>query len=86
MEAWNWAQENNVRIYPVPLKKTYTVNKMVYGKRVKQQVPWVVLEANLDGNIVRFDKDEYKQDDDYLTEIIEKLYKYYYDRAQEKLR
>lgn len=80
IEAYNYCISKNIRIYPVTTTKTYTVTKQKGNKKIKQVVPYVKIEANLDGNKVLFHKEEYKQDDE-LTEVIDKLYKYYHERA-----
>jgi hypothetical protein len=79
-EVWNWAKANNVKIWLSPTDKTYVISKKVYNKTIKRQVPYVNICISLDGNNRRF-KDEYRQDDIELPSIINKLYKYYYDRA-----
>ena len=80
IEAFNYCMSKNIRIYPVPAKKVYTITKQYGNKKVKQQVPYVYIEANLDGNKVLFNKEQYKQDYE-LTEVIQKLYQYYYERG-----
>ena len=81
IKVWNWAKANNVKIWLSPSGNSYGTVKMVHGKKKKMSIPYVNICMSLDGNNKRFDKEEYKQDDEELPAIINKLYKYYYERA-----
>ena len=81
IEAYNYCIEKNIVIYPVTTSKKYTKIKQVGNKKIKLQLPYVKIEANLDGNKVLFNKEEYRQDDDDLYNVIHNLYNYYYERA-----
>lgn len=80
IDHWNWAQENRIKIFLCRTQKQYGVTKMVAGRKKKISLPYVNICASLDGNNVRF-KEEYKQEDEELPSIINKLYKHYYERA-----
>ena len=77
---WNWCMENRITIFLKTSKKTYTTTVSNNGRRKKAQLPYVNICASLDGNNKRFTED-YKQCDEELPNIINKLYKYYYERG-----
>ena len=78
IDVWNWAMDNRIKIWLKPTKKTYSSPYTVNGRTKRLQIPYVQICVSLDGNNKRFD-DEYKQNDEELPLIINKLYKYYYD-------
>ena len=80
IEHWNWAQDNNIKIYLCRTKDTYGHTQHTNGRKKKVYIPYVNICVSLDGNNRRF-KDEFKQDDPELPTIINKLYKFYYERA-----
>lgn len=79
MERVSWCFDNNITIYPVPTKEMYTVNKMVNGRRRKVSLPKCLVEVNLDGMKKR--GTEVWEQDEEMYQYIQKLYDYYYERA-----
>ena len=79
MTKRSWCYDNNITIYPVPSKELYTVTKMVYGKKKKVSLPKCRVEVNLDGH-KKLGTELWEQDDE-MYNYIDKLYEYYYDRA-----
>ncbi len=79
LQIRSWCFDNNITIYPVPTKEMYTVTKMVNGRRKKVSIPKCVVEVNLDGMKKR--GTEVWEQDEEMYEYIQKLYDYYYERA-----
>ena len=77
---WNWCQSRNIKIYLKTAGSTYTATVMENGKKKKRAIPYVNICVINDGNNSRF-KEEYRQDDEHLSSVINKLYKYYYERG-----
>jgi len=75
----SWCFDNNITIYPVPVKETYTVVKMVNGRKRKVSLPKCLVEVNLDGMKKR--GTEVWEQDEEMYQYIQKLYDYYYERA-----
>lgn len=80
---WEYFSEllkKNCKIYPIisPTGDTYGENKMVNGRKKKVTLPYLCVEANLDGNIITFNKEQFKQDEVHF--VINKLLEYYATR------
>jgi len=80
IKHWNYAQEKHIKIWMCKTKSNYSHTKYVNGRKTKITLPYVNICVSLDGNNTRF-KDEFKQNDEELPYIINKLYKYYYERG-----
>ena len=79
MKRRSWCFDNNIKIYPVPSRETYTVVKMVNGRKRKVTIPKCTVEVNLDG--MKHRGTELWEQDFEMAEYIQKLYDYYYERA-----
>jgi len=75
----SWCFDNNITIYPVTTKETYTVIKMVNGRKRKVSLPMCLVEVNLEGMKKR-GTEKWEQDTE-MYDYIQKLYDYYYERA-----
>lgn len=90
---FKWAQANYLRIYPQTLIETYGTKKMVRGRKkgVTQHYCEIMIEINGRSkraaelkNLHEFLEDGWKfEQDDKLYETISRLYKYYFERAND---
>jgi len=80
IDHWNWCMENRIKVYVKTSKSTYGTTVLENGRKKSKQLPYVNICVSLDGNNKRFNE-EYRQDDEELSSIINKLYKYYYERS-----
>jgi hypothetical protein len=79
MKRRSWCFDNNIKIYPVPSRETYTVVKMVNGRKRKVTIPTCTVEVNLGGMKKR--GTELWEQDEEMEVYIQQLYDYYYERA-----
>ena len=88
---FKWARDNHLRLYPQCLIETYTKHKQVNGRKKKAYIPFVEIIIEINGASKRIadlphlhefleDGWKFKQDEE-VYEVIHKLYKFYYDRA-----
>jgi hypothetical protein len=79
------------KIYPVfsPTGDTYTITRMVNGKRRKETLRRVIPEVDRDKNLIRFDSEQleskfgqcdFRQDE--IHYVISRLYEHYADRIK----
>ena len=91
---FQWARDNHLRLYPQCLIETYVKQKQVNGRRKKAYIPYVEVIIEINGSSKRIadlphlhefleDGWKYKQDEE-VYEVIEKLYEFYYKRANDR--
>lgn len=93
LEHFNWATENGLRVYPLPIKGTmYSSAGKRNGRTVKTNKPYVEIIIEIDGRkkslselphikqYVLNEEDSYMQDEQLYNDI-HLVYKRYYERA-----
>ena len=89
-----WASLNYIRIYPQTIIETYAAKKIVNGRKKGYTLPLCEIMIEINGKCKRvadlphlhkYLEDGWKfRQEDKLYETISELYKYYYERSQEK--